>query len=75
MKPAGPIIHYVWPNQKQGAAVRSYLLHSSLAGAQLLCAIYQQPQQTQHITQEPNHFRELNRHILTFLYLNLMCRV
>jgi hypothetical protein len=31
-------------NQKQGAAVRSYLLHSSLAGAQLCCDFYQ-PQQ------------------------------
>ncbi len=27
-------------NQKQGSAVRSYLLHSSLAGAQLCCAFY-----------------------------------
>ncbi len=32
-------------NQKQGAAVRSYLLHSSLAGVRLYCAYYQ-PQQT-----------------------------
>jgi hypothetical protein len=27
-------------NQKQGAAVRSYSVHSSLAGAQLCCAFY-----------------------------------
>ncbi len=32
-------------NQKQGAAVGSYLLHSSLAGVRLCCAFYQ-PQQT-----------------------------
>jgi hypothetical protein len=32
-------------NQKQGAAVRSYLLHCSLAGVRLCCAFYQ-PQQT-----------------------------
>ncbi len=28
-------------NQKQGAAVRSYVLHSSLAGVMLCCAFYQ----------------------------------
>jgi hypothetical protein len=27
-------------NQKKGSAVRSYLLHSSLAGAQLCCDFY-----------------------------------
>jgi hypothetical protein len=36
------------PNQKQGAPVRSYLLHSSVASAQLCWAFYQ-PLQTEHI--------------------------
>jgi hypothetical protein len=35
-------------NENQGAAVRSYLLHSSLAGAQLCCDFYQ-PQQSEQI--------------------------
>ncbi len=35
-------------NQKQGALIRSYLLHSSLVCAQLCCIFYQ-PQQTVHI--------------------------
>jgi len=32
-------------DQKQRAAVRSYLLHSSLASVRLCCAVYQ-PEQT-----------------------------
>jgi hypothetical protein len=32
-------------DQKQGAVIKSYLLHSSLVGAQICCAFYQ-PQQT-----------------------------
>ncbi len=44
-------------NQKQGAAVRSYLLHSSLAGAQLCCGFYQ-PQRSEQNMQEKNHFPE-----------------
>jgi hypothetical protein len=51
-------------NQKQRAAIGSYLLHSSLAAAWLCWAFYQQPKQT-----EQSHFPELNRHILTFLHL------
>ncbi len=35
-------------NQKWGAAVGSYLLHCSLAGAEVCCAIYQ-PHQTQQM--------------------------
>jgi hypothetical protein len=34
-----------------------------------------QPQQIEQQMQEPNHFPELNRHILTFLHLILTCMV
>jgi hypothetical protein len=61
-------------NQKQGAAVRSYLVHSSLAGAQLCWAFYQ-PQPAQHICRSKTNFTEINRHILTILQLILMFRV
>ncbi len=42
-------------NQKQGTAVKSYLLHSSLAGVQLCCAFYGLSKLRGH-TQERNHF-------------------
>jgi hypothetical protein len=42
-------------NQKQGTAVKSYLLHSSLAGVQLCCAFYGLSKLRGHI-QEQNHF-------------------
>ncbi len=61
-------------NQKQGALIRPYLLHSSLVCAQISCAFYQ-PWQTVHGMQEQNRFAELNQHILTFLHLILMSRV
>jgi hypothetical protein len=63
------------PNLEQGAAVRSYLLHSSLAGVRLDCVFYQ-PQQancTKMLGQA--HSAELNRHVLTFLHPILLCRV
>jgi hypothetical protein len=41
-KPAGQLLLLV--NQKEGAAVRSYLLHSSLAGVRLWGALYQSQQ-------------------------------
>jgi hypothetical protein len=41
-------------NKKQGAAIRSYLLHSSLGGAQLCCALYR-PHQMIKYMQENNH--------------------
>jgi hypothetical protein len=56
-------------NQKHGAAVRTYLLHSS--GAQLWWTASANWAQMQ----EQNHFLELNRHILTFLHLILTCMV
>jgi hypothetical protein len=43
-------------NKKQGAAIRSYLLHSSPGGAQLCCALYQPHQMINKYTQENNHF-------------------
>ncbi len=45
-KPPGPIIIMIDQSKTGRVAVRSYLLHSSLAGAQLCCAFYQ-PQQTE----------------------------
>jgi hypothetical protein len=61
-------------NKQQGAANRSYLLHSSLAGAQLCCAFHQ-PQQTEQRSRSKIYFPEPNKHILTFLHLIVMCRV
>jgi len=58
-------------NQKQGAAVRSYLLHSSLAGEQLCCAFLPASANMQ----EKNHFLNPNQQILTFLHPIVMCRV
>jgi hypothetical protein len=40
-------------NQKQGAAVRSYLSHSSLAGVRLGCAFYQPQQIVQNAWPKP----------------------
>jgi hypothetical protein len=42
-------------NQKQGASGISYLLHSSLAAAQLCCGFYQ-PQQTEKICRRKTNF-------------------
>jgi hypothetical protein len=50
-------------NPKQGAAVRSYLLHSSLAGVQLCCAFYQ-PQQTKHICRGKTIFQSQHQQML-----------
>jgi hypothetical protein len=61
------------PNQKQGAAVRSHLLHSSLAGVRLYCAFHQ-PQQTVQNCWGQNYFAEPNWHALTFLHPMLICR-
>ncbi len=49
-------------NKKQGAAIRSYLLHSSLARAELCCALYQ-PHQTIKYIQENNHFPKLKEYL------------
>ncbi len=59
--------------QKQGGSVRSYLLHSSLAGAQLCCT-FCQPQQTVHILLGQNHFAQPNGHVLTLLHQILIFR-
>ncbi len=73
-------------NQKWGATVRSYLLHSSLAGAEVCCAIYQ-PHQTQHIYRTKTIFPSQTGvcwlrfalpyvdFLLTSLCPTLMCRV
>jgi hypothetical protein len=47
-------------NQKHGAGVRSYLLHSSLAQSHSFA---------EHICRSKTIFPELNRHVLTFLHL------
>ncbi len=61
-------------NNGELQSVRSYLLHSSLAGVQLCCNSYQA--QLEHICcRSKTIFPELNRHILTFLRLILICRV
>jgi hypothetical protein len=50
-------------NQKHGAAVKSYLLHSSLAGVQLCCACYQ-PQQTKQICRGKTIFQSQHQQML-----------
>jgi len=65
-KPLGPMA-----NQKQWAVIISYLSYSSLAGAQLCCALYQ-PQQIMQKMRGQNHFPEPNQHILTLLHPLLM---
>jgi hypothetical protein len=45
-KPPGPVT-MIGQSETQGAAVRAYLLHSSLASVRLWCVFYQ-PQQTVH---------------------------
>jgi len=52
-------------NEKQGPAVRSYILHSSLAGAQLGGAFYK-PQKTEQNMLKKNHFLEPHLAFLDF---------
>ncbi len=59
-------------NQKQGVVVRSYLLHSSLAGAHLCCAV--SILSTCKCAGQ-SHFSEPNWHVLTFLHPIWMCMV
>jgi hypothetical protein len=59
---------------KTGPAVISYLLLSSLAGAQLGGAFYK-PQKTQQNMLQENHFLSHTWHFLTFLHPILMCRL
>jgi len=61
-------------NQKHGATVRSYLLYSSLAGAQLFLQFLPTSANWANM-QEKNHFPGPNRHMLTFLHQIIMCRV
>jgi hypothetical protein len=51
-----------WDNKEQGSRVRSYLLHSSLACAQLCCAFHQ------HQQGRKTTFLSRNRHVWTFLH-------
>jgi hypothetical protein len=61
-------------DEKQGAAVRSYLLHSSLASVRLCCAFYQR-QQTLQKWWIKTILLSQTQHVLTFLCPILMSKV
>ncbi len=61
-------------NQKQRSPVKSYLLHSSVAGV-MLCGVFHQPSAIFTKMLGQDNFAEPSRHVLTFLHPILIARV
>ncbi len=61
-------------NQKQRSPVKSYLLHSSLAGV-MLCGVFHEPSAIFAKMLGQDNFAEPSRHVLTFLHPIFIGRV